>query len=315
MAVPRRQRPLVVCVAVALLLGFAAAADDRHEQAPPSGEEPADPIDVAARGELPQQAAVTAADDLEYDPFFDEEIEAVEVFDPLESSNRAIYRFNRGVSTWVFDPLTSGYRFVVPGVARRAVLRAFHNLNAPIFVVNHLLQLRPIAALETLGAFAMNLSFGVGGLFETASGARLELLPADFGQTLAGIGVTTGPYIIMPLLGPTTLRDGLGFVVDRAFHPLTYLLAAPVQLIGYGGIGVARRDEVHDALSALEDSSLDSYAVIRSAYAQAREGEIEEMGEGEIEEMGEGEIEEVPEGELEEARVREDAAPTPEGPL
>ncbi len=283
-----RQRVLLACVAAGLLLATGAAADDR---ALPSGEAPAGPIDVAARGEFPPQAAITAADDLEYDPFFDDEIEEAEIFDPLEPSNRVVYRFNRGVSIWVFDPLTRGYRFVVPGVARRAILRAFHNLNAPIFIVNNLLQLRPLAALETLGAFAMNLSFGVGGLFETASGARLELKPADFGQTLAGIGVGSGPYIIMPLLGPTTLRDGLGFVVDRAFHPLTYVLAVPVQLIGYGGIGVARRDEIHDELKALEDSSIDSYALLRSAYTQARAGEIEKM------------------------RAREDTGPAPQRPL
>ncbi|MCP4242844.1 MAG: VacJ family lipoprotein [bacterium] len=287
------QRAAVAGVAAGLLLSSGGFAYDRSaggaeepisSTESPVGEgssggeqSPSGPVDVAAvGGDGPQQLVVVPTADLEYDPLFDEEGEEDEVYDPLEPSNRVIYRFNRGVSNWIFEPLTQGYRIVVPGVARRALQRAFHNLNGPIFIVNNLLQLRLVAALKTFGAFAMNLSFGLGGLVDASSGAGLSLEPADFGQTLAGVGVGAGPYIIMPLLGPTTLRDGFGFVVDRAFHPLTYILAVPVQLVGYGGIGVVRHDEVQDHMKALEESSIDSYAVLRSAYAQAREKEIEQ---------------------------------------
>lgn len=257
-------------ILVLLLLAAGAGAEQATDPPPPAA--------VSSMGDTPPSEATLPEGEFEPDPLFDDDVEEAEIYDPFESSNRVIYRFNRGASKVVFDPLTRGYRFVVPGVARRAILRAFHNLNAPIFIVNNLLQLRPLAALETLGAFAMNLTFGLGGLVETASGAGLALVPADFGQTLAGVGVGPGPYIIMPLLGPTTLRDGLGFVVDRAFHPLTYVLAVPVQLIGYGGVGVARRDEVRDQMEALERSSIDPYAVLRSAYTQARAKQIEQAG-------------------------------------
>ena len=271
MALIQMRRALVVGVAaVALLLAPRAFAND--PEIPPGEVSPA-PAVASAAGDPAPMPTVPPADALDYDPLFDDE---EEVYDPLEPTNRVIYSFNRGVSTWVFDPITRGYRFVVPGVARRALQRVVHNLNAPIFIVNNLLQLRPVAALETLGAFAMNLSFGLGGLIDTASGAGVALIPADFGQTLAGIGVGPGPYIIMPLLGPTTLRDGLGFVVDRAFHPLTYVLAVPVQLVGYGGIGVVRRDEISDQLNALEESAVDPYAVLRSAYTQARAKQIKQ---------------------------------------
>ncbi|MEE2677317.1 MAG: VacJ family lipoprotein [Myxococcota bacterium] len=271
MAATYRRWAVVYAVAAALLLVPAGAAAE-------GSAHPPDPPVVSTVVENPHSSGGLPNDELEPDPLFDDEAEPEEIYDPFETSNRAIYSFNRGASKVFFDPLTRGYRFVVPGVVRRAILRAFHNLNAPIFIVNNLLQLRPLDALETLGAFAMNLTFGLGGLVETASGAGLALVPADFGQTLAKVGVGPGPYIIMPLLGPTTLRDGLGFVVDRAFHPLTYVLAVPVQLIGYGGIGVARRDEVRDQMQALESSSIDPYAVLRSAYTQARAKQIEAAG-------------------------------------
>lgn len=217
---------------------------------------------------------------LDYDPLFDdfeEDVPESEIFDPLENSNRAIYRFNRRVTQVLWDPITRGYRFVVPAPARRAVRRVFDNLNAPIYIANHLVQLRPGAAAETLGAFAMNVSFGVGGLFDTASGVGFELKVTDFGESLALAGIEPGPYLVFPLLGPTTLRDGIGFVVDRGFHPATYFFGIPIQLVGYGGIGFAALEEVHDDLTALEASALDPYAVLRSAYMQAREQSIADL--------------------------------------
>jgi phospholipid-binding lipoprotein MlaA len=215
----------------------------------------------------------------DYDPLFDDydaDLEEPEVYDPLEKGNRAVYGFNRQVDRFIFKPVTRGYRFVVPGAARRSVRRLLVNLNAPIFMMNNLLQLRFLDAAETLGAFTMNLTFGVGGLMEAGSGIRCELKQADFGQTMALYGVGSGPYVVLPVLGPTTTRDGFGWVIDRAFHPLTYVLAIPVQLMWGGGHGMAYREEVADGLAALEESSIDSYSVMRSAYVQAREQSIDD---------------------------------------
>ena len=244
---------------------------------PVSVPEPAPPSELA----LPSEPApAQELEILDYDPLFDdepEELDEPEVSDPMERGNRAIYRFNREVSRVVWDPITSGYRFVVPAPARRAVRRVFDNLNAPIYVANHLMQLRPLVAAETLGALAMNVTFGIGGLFDTASGVGFDLNPTDFGQTLAVAGVGTGPYLMIPFLGPTTVRDGIGFVIDRGFHPATYFFGLPIQLVGYGGIGFAALEEAHDDLNALQDSALDPYAVLRSAYIQARESAIEAL--------------------------------------
>jgi phospholipid-binding lipoprotein MlaA len=228
---------------------------------------PAAPAAPAALADPPGEGLSLEA----ADPLFDDAFLAPEVYDPFEGGNRLILRFNQGVDRVLWSPLTTAYRFAVPDPARTCLRRALHNLNTPVYMVNHLLQLRPVAAAETLGAFVMNTGWGLGGLFDAASAVGLESKPADFGQTLALAGLGSGPYLVIPIFGPSTLRDGFGWVVDRAFHPLTYILGVPVQLVWRGGAGVAERDAVADALDALEESSLDFYAVLRSAYVQSRE--------------------------------------------
>ena len=224
-------------------------------------------------------ASPEPADEAAYDPLFDEPQEAtgdLEIFDPLEGGNRAIFVFNRQVDRAFWGPLTKGYRLVVPGPVRRGLRRAFINLNAPVYVVNHLLRLRPLDALETLGAFTMNASFGLLGFLNAAErGLNIQLKPADLGATLALYGVDSGPYLMIPLLGPTTVRDGLGFVAERAFHPLTYVLPISTLLMWGGGWGMTYREETWDGLQALDDSSIDPYSVLRSAYTQARARDID----------------------------------------
>jgi len=259
--------PLLVAVAC---FGLSSAADPGSIGPPPPPPE--------SEMDYPVPTGWAGSEELDYDPLLDEEFDAApEVYDPFETGNRRIYRFNQSVDRWVWRPVTTGYRFVVPEPARRSVRRVFDNLNMPVYVVNHVLQLHFGAAIETLGAFTMNMTFGMGGIFDTGKGVGLQLRPADFGQTLALVGVGSGPYLMFPVLGPTTLRDGLGSVIDRAFHPLTYFLPISTQLMWGGGFGVAQREAAADELRALEESSLDPYAVLRSAYAQARAQSIEEL--------------------------------------
>jgi len=272
----RQLLPIMVIFLTVVAHSAGAEGLDRVES-PPNGVEVTEPIQPAAA--FPMGRIDPVPVEPEYDPLFDdydEALEEPEIYDPLEPGNRAVYGFNRQVDRFVFGPVTSTYRKAVPGSARRSIRRVFLNLNAPIYMMNNLLQLRLLDAVETLGAFTMNLTFGIGGLFDTADGIRCELKPADFGQTMALFGVGAGPYLVIPVLGPTTTRDGIGWVIDRAFHPLTYVLGIPVQLMWGGGHGVAYREEVADGLAALQESSIDSYAVMRSAYAQARDRAISE---------------------------------------
>ena len=197
--------------------------------------------------------------------------------DPLEPANRAFFAFNRKLDNWFWAPLTRAYRFVTPEPARRGIRRVFRNLNTPIFFVNNLLQLRLRDAAETLGAFVLNSTLGIFGLLEPGKEAGWEARPADFWQTLGLVGIGSGPYVVVPVLGPTTVRDGLGSAVDRFFQPLSYVIPiVPIQLLWGGGAGLSLREESSDQLAALEKSSVDFYAVLRSAYIQNREKELEE---------------------------------------
>lgn len=210
-----------------------------------------------------------------YDPLFDEAAGA-EVLerDPLEGANRWTFAFNQGLDRWLLDPLTRGYQWLVPAPGRRGVNRVFRNLNSPVVFANEVLQLRPVPAGITIGRFVVNSTLGIVGIFDVADDwMGLTRGEADFGQTLARYHVPRGPYLVVPLFGPSTARDALGTIVDQAIDPLTYLvgpLNLQWQLILGSGQGLALRDSHLGSLDALRDSSVDYYAALRSAYLQTR---------------------------------------------
>jgi phospholipid-binding lipoprotein MlaA len=219
----------------------------------------------------------TAIDDPGYDEFFDDDYGfggGAEPNDPFEGTNRTLLAFNCVLSRRVFDPLVRGYRFVVPELARRGVQRVFANIKAPATLANDLLQLRFKDAAQMLGRFVLNSTLGFGGIFDVGIEAGWEYHEADFGQTLGRMGVGSGPYLVLPVFGPNTIRDGFGGVVDMFFQPLTYLIG-PVQNLAIGATGgFAVLDAQDNALKALEDSSVDYYAALRSAYLQSRAAHI-----------------------------------------
>lgn len=235
------------------------------------------------RAEEPQHPSHATSALENYDPLYDEENDAAAsepVSDPLEPMNRAFFRVNEELDWLVFDPLTRGYRFLVPSPARRGIERAFHNLNSPVIFANLVLQGRGRDASLTIGRFAANTTLGVVGVFDFAQDViGWKRTDADFGQTLAVYGMPSGPYLVVPIFGPSSLRDGFGTVVDQVMDPLTYFVA-PLQLqwsLLFGGSqGLAYREANADALQALREASVDFYAAMRSAYSQARAGDVKE---------------------------------------
>ena len=232
-------------------------------------------VHAEARGSGPP-AAVDAPD-------ADAEAPVPEVWDPFEPVNRKTLRMNGALDRWFFDPVTNAYAFVVPGQARLAVRRFLINLNSPVVFANDILQLAPVDAAVTVTRFAVNSTIGIGGLFDPATRLGLKGHSADFGETLALSGVPSGPYLILPALGPTTARDGTGYLVDLLFQPLTYLLTPAPTLLIYtsiqqGSVGLAAKDQHGAALRALEASSIDFYATLRSAYYQDRVAAIQARG-------------------------------------
>jgi phospholipid-binding lipoprotein MlaA len=253
-----------------LLIGATLLALESAPLAVGEGE-PRDQGATAEEAPLPE-----GPDPLFEDEDFDLELGEAGFPDPLEPLNRPILRFNREVDRWVLDPVTRVYRFLLPDFAERAVYRVFLNLETPPILVNDLLQLEWCDAGVTLARFVVNTVFGLGGLFD--AGERLNLVrhESDFGQTLALAGIPSGSYLVLPVLGPSNLRDGAGEVVDAFLRPTTYIvpLLSPQQLFYSGSFGLSVRAANYEALKALQESSVDYYAALRNAYYQSRTAHI-----------------------------------------
>lgn len=198
--------------------------------------------------------------------------------DPLEGFNRRTLAFNQEVDHWLLNPIGKVYRFILPSQARRSVRQALANVNTPVILANDLLQREWADAGVTVTRFGINSTLGVAGLFDPAESFGFARHTSDFGQTMALEGVPAGAYIVLPLLGPTTVRDGIGGVIDMLFRPTTYVLG-PVDQIFYttiygGSYGLAEYSAVSEQVAALEASSVDYYAALRSAFYQSRTAEI-----------------------------------------
>lgn len=194
--------------------------------------------------------------------------------DPWERYNRGVYGFNGAIDKVVFRPLAIGYDKVVPDFIQSGVSRFFGNLNLPVTVANQTLQAHPIRALRSLGRFAVNSTVGVGGFFDPASHFGMsESHDEDFGQTLAAWGWRDSRYLVMPLLGPRTVRDAVGLIGDRALSPLSYVggsyTAASLQLLKI----VDARTRLLP-LDQIRREAYDEYALVRDAWTQRRKHQI-----------------------------------------
>jgi phospholipid-binding lipoprotein MlaA len=284
------QHGLRTALAAALLLTAAAPAaafSERALELTPRPR-PSEPLQFVALAEvLPQPAAEAAASDpyaADADLYADDEAwdeegsAAVPEPDPFEGANRRLLSFNNGVDRFLLDPASRLYGFVMPDPAERAVLRAFSNLNSPAVFVNDVFQFEFKRAGVTLSRFAMNSTVGLAGLFDVAGAIGLEGHTSDFGQTMARFGVGSGPYVVIPLLGPSTARDAVGFGVDMFFRPLFYLLGPLDFLIVGTGNGFVVRSSYVDELKALREGSVDYYATLRNVYFQRRAEQLREVG-------------------------------------
>lgn len=200
------------------------------------------------------------------------------ISDPWEGLNRNLYAVHDGVDRAVLEPVARGYRAITPRPVRTGVLNFLRNLRGPVIFANDVLQGEVGRAGTTAGRFAINTTIGVVGLFDPATSMGLERHDEDFGQTLAVWGVESGPYIFVPLLGPTTVRDGAGRVIDTVFDPLTWADFDEVDEVRAGRTilaGVAAREQIIETVEGLRENSLDPYVSIRSSYALLRESAIQ----------------------------------------
>ena len=223
-------------------------------------------------GSAPAVALAAAPDPL-FEASFDEQIE-LRVADPIEPVNRGVFRGNRWLDRALIGPIARVYGWVLPGPVKRAVRGVFANLNQPAVFVNDILQSEGKRAEVAGMRFVVNTTIGVLGIWDPA--ARLGLPPhdADFGQTLGKAGVGPGFYLVIPLLGPSTARDAVGGVFDLLLRPDTWVLPFAEQIVLGSTHGIAEREAHGRELAALERSSVDFYAAVRSAYLMDREAMI-----------------------------------------
>ncbi len=204
---------------------------------------------------------------------------SAEIYDPIEDFNRGIYKFNEGADKYFISPLAKIYDFILPKFVRKGVTNVARNLSEPVIFVNEVLQLDVDDAADSLGRFAFNSTIGLGGLIDVVErDAGISQQREDFGQTLATYGVPSGPYIVLPLLGPSTMRDGIGRIADGVTNPLRW-----VNFDGDQGVQIGRRvakglDSRIKAEPFLENvrASADPYVNLRGLYTQNRLNNIHE---------------------------------------
>lgn len=201
-----------------------------------------------------------------------------DVYDPWEPYNRAVFKFNEGVDYVILNPVTDAYRFVMPDAFRTAITNFLRNLKSPVYLANELLQGDWHDAGVVTQRFIFNTFTGFGGIVDTASWEGITYEPEDFGQTLAVWGVNSGPYFVLPFLGPSSVRDTFGIVGDMALSPVDwYIINHDKKGLGIGLLTatvLSTKDQYIDLQRNLKKDSLDYYATTRSIWMQRREALI-----------------------------------------
>lgn len=192
--------------------------------------------------------------------------------DPFEPANRKIYAFNKAVDTAYLKPIASGYRAVLPRPARTGVSNFFRNLGMVVTTVNDLLQLKLDQVPVDIIRFTTNVLYGLGGLIDVATYARIPYNDEDFGQTLGYWGVNSGPYIVLPFFGPSSVRDGVALPVDIYVSPVYDTIGDEGLRWGLIALYVLdTRANLLEAETFLQEAALDEYSFVRDTYLQRRE--------------------------------------------
>jgi phospholipid-binding lipoprotein MlaA len=197
--------------------------------------------------------------------------------DPLEPFNRGVYRFNDAVDTAVLKPVATVYRDVTPSPVQTGVNNFFSNLGDLWSAANAGLQLRPREATENIMRFSVNTVFGLAGLLDIASEMGIPRNRLDFGQTLGRWGAPSGAYLVLPIFGPSSVRDGTGLVVDMAVDPVSGLSDTSARNSLTALRVVDTRAGLLRASSLLEDAALDKYSFTRDLYLNRRQSQIDDL--------------------------------------
>jgi phospholipid-binding lipoprotein MlaA len=283
--------PRMITVATESSTDLVAAA--QAESRPPGSRDPA-----KGQGQEPAKKGDRVPDE-DYDPFAKkgESVAEQEDYDPWESFNSRTFEFNRKFDKYVLKPVATGYEWVMPDPLERGITNFFQNVRFVPRLMNNLFQAKFKGAGVELGRFLINTTLGIGGLFDPAKHLLgMDTPGEDFGQTLGAYGVNPGPYLILPLLPPLTLRDAAGFLfVDLALDPLNYLVfpVMPYRFAGQPMLTVRdtatiawwsqRTSQVVndrainlERFQGVEEATVDLYGAVRNAYLQSRARAVRE---------------------------------------
>lgn len=208
--------------------------------------------------------------------------------DPLEPMNRKVFAFNEGLDEYVLEPAATAWDFVVPDFAQTGLDNFFDHLNMPLVLANDLLQLKPVAFIEDLARITHNTVFGFGGFYDIATRLGIPENDEDFGQTMGFYGMPPGPYLMVPILGPYTLRDGVGEIVDTTAAGYLYspvwqsaetLNFNDAELwgvsIGQKGLQLLNLRAIYaEELEESRKDAFDYYVFVRNAYLQSRAAKV-----------------------------------------
>ena len=211
----------------------------------------------------------------------------VERPDPLEKMNRGIFAFNEGLDRYALEPVATAWDFVIPGFVQDGIQNFYHNLEMPVVVANDVLQAKPVAVVEDVARFFFNTTLGLAGFVDVATRVGIPDNDEDFGQTLGYWGVPPGPYLVVPILGPYTLRDGFGEIVDTTAAAYAYMNLFWFDVVGlntyettgasigsYGFRLVNLRAIYLEEIESSRKDAFDYYAFVRNAYLQNRQARV-----------------------------------------
>ncbi|MDR4470092.1 MAG: VacJ family lipoprotein [Nitrospira sp.] len=241
-------------------------------------------------------AARNQSSDEPFDPFAEAGEETIDEYDPWEPVNAKVFEFNRQFDRWLLKPAAKGYNVVVPDIVQVGISNFFHNIHVTPRFMNNIFQGKFKGASIEAGRFVVNTTAGIGGLFDVAQRFNLTTPEEDTGQTLGFYGVPPGPYIVLPLMQPYTVRDLVGYIGDIALNPVYWLMFPIIEIdeipsliphknrfTSFLILLTARGTEIVNDRSlnlekfqGVEESTLDLYAAVRNAYLQKRAKAIRE---------------------------------------
>jgi len=201
--------------------------------------------------------------------------------DPWESFNRSIFDFNEGLDAYVLKPVVSGYRFVLPEFVREGIYNFFSNYNDIYTALNNLLQGNPSYAFNDLMRVVVNTTFGLGGFIDMATPGGLEKHKEDWGQTFGVWGIPSGPYVVLPFFGPSSVRDAFGTTADlETDYLFKYIPNVGLRNSITGLRVINARNTYYEAGDLLDGAAIDKYSFMRDAYIQRRQYQIDEGRDG-----------------------------------